>query len=232
MATKSYNLDSIGEIDVYKRRGTKKLSMRYVGGKLRITQPYWLPYAAGVQFASSNMAWIYKNRSNNKLSLYDGMEIGKAHNLSFVSGAKLRSRIAESEILIYVPPGMAIASPEVQRTAISAIKRTLKQQAEIHLLHRLAYCAKAYGFEYTSAKCKSMRTRWGSCSNKQEITLNIFLMMAPWDLIDYVILHELVHTEHMHHGPLFWQRVAEAMPDYKQRRKKLKELQPSISPLQ
>lgn len=232
MAIKTYNIDGIGEISVYKRRGTKKLSMRYVGGKLRITQPAWLPYAAGVQFVHANANWIAKNRHEQAVFLYDGMKIGKAHTLCFEPGTSLRSRITESEILIYVPPNLTPKSEKVEKLCISAIKRTLKKHAEIHLPDRLAYCAKTYGFTYASVHCKSMRSRWGSCNSKKEITLNIFLMMVPWELIDYVLVHELVHTEHLHHGPIFWARVEEILPDYKQRRKKLKEIQNSISPLQ
>lgn len=232
MATKTYNIDGIGEITVYKRRGTRKLSMRYVGGKLRVTQPTWLPYAAGVQFVHANKTWVTKNREEQSVYLYDGMKIGKAHTLYFESGATLRSRITESEILIYVPPHLTPKSEKVEKLCISAIKRTLKKHAETHLPDRLAYCAKTYGFSYTAVNCKSMRSRWGSCNNKNEITLNIFLMMVPWELIDYVLVHELVHTEHLHHGPIFWERVAEILPDYKLRRNKLREIQASISPLQ
>lgn len=232
MATRTYNLADIGDVTVYKRRGTRKLSMRYVGGKLRVTQPTWLPYAAGVQFVKTNTAWIAKNKIDHSVYLYDGMKIGKAHNLSFEAGETLRTRITESEILVYVPPNLTPKSPEVEKLCISAIKRTLKKQAEIHLPYRLAYCAKTYGFKYMSVYCKSMRSRWGSCNNKSEIILNIFLMMLPWELIDYVIVHELVHTEHLHHGPEFWERVGEVLPDYKQRRKRLKSMQASISPLQ
>lgn len=232
MATKTYNIDGIGEITVYKRRGTRKLSMRYVGGKLRVTQPPWLPYASGVQFAKTNISWVLQNRTDQSVTLRDGMNIGKAHTLSFEPGKTLRTRITESEILVYIPPNLTPKSPEVEKLCISAIKRTLKKQAELHLPDRLAYCARTYGFKYKSVYCKSMRSRWGSCNNKNEITLNIFLMMVPWELIDYVLVHELVHTEHLHHGPIFWERVAEVLPDYKQRRKKLRELQTSISPLQ
>lgn len=232
MATKTYNIDGIGEITVYKRRGTRKLSMRYVSGKLRVTQPAWLPYAAGVQFVRANAAWVAKNRQNSTVYLCDGMKVGKAHNISFEPGSALRTRITETEILVYIPPSLTPKSPEVEKLCISAIKRTLKKQAQIHLPYRLAYCAKTYGFKYSSVYCKSMRSRWGSCNGKNEITLNIFLMMLPWELIDYVLVHELVHTEHMHHGKAFWDRVGEILPDYKQRRKKLKELQAAISPLQ
>lgn len=234
MAAKVYNLDGIGEVTVYKRRGTRRLNLRIVSGKIRVTQPTWLPYAAGVQFATTNQAWIAKQRIKQpSVSLDDGMQIGKHHILNISPGAEqLRTRITDNELIIHLPPHMSVHDLTNQPIVMSAIKRVLKQEAEQELPDRLAYCADIYDFNYTSVHCKSMRSRWGSCNNQKEITLNIFLMMAPWELIDYVLIHELVHTKHLHHGTDFWAAVAAIMPDYKQRRKQLKEIQSQIMHLQ
>jgi predicted metal-dependent hydrolase len=53
-------------------------------------------------------------------------------------------------------------------------------------------------------------------------------MQLPWDLIDYVLLHELVHTEHLHHGAGFWQRFDQVLPGAKQKRKALRAYKPSV----
>ena len=91
--------------------------------------------------------------------------------------------------------------------------------------------AARYDFAYNNLKNKSMHSRWGSCTNRGDITLSIYLMMMPWEMIDYVLLHELVHTRHLHHAQPFWQTMSDIMPDYKERRKALKELQPLVAPL-
>jgi predicted metal-dependent hydrolase len=57
-------------------------------------------------------------------------------------------------------------------------------------------------------------------------------MMLPWELIDYVLLHELTHTKHLHHGEAFWSALEAIMPDIKRRKKELKKLQANIMPLQ
>lgn len=233
MAAKTYNLEGIGDVTVYKRSGTKRMNMRLVGGEIRITQPPWLPYAAGVKFAHSNTVWIEAQRQKQPLlQLVDNTPIGKSLTLIFEPDTTLRSRITESHIIVYVPASTHYSDKKVQNIAKTAIKRALKKEAESKLPDRLAYCAQKYGFSYTSVHCKSMRTRWGSCNNNKEITLNIFLMMVPWELIDYVLVHELAHTEHLHHGLDFWNTVAEIMPDYKERRRQLKIIQNSIAPLQ
>ncbi len=233
MASKIYNLDGIGDVTVYKRRGTRRMNLRIVGGKIRVTQPLWLPYNAGLQFAQSNQAWITKQRTKQPQHLIDeGMAIGKQRILRYEPGETLRTRITNDELIIYVPPHAPMSSEKVQELAKAAIKRALKKEAGAVLPERLAFCAQKYGFTYTSVHCKSMRSRWGSCNNSKEITLNIFLMMVPWELVDYVIIHELAHTKHLHHGQDFWDEVEAILPDYKLRRKALKEIQHTVSHLQ
>jgi predicted metal-dependent hydrolase len=59
------------------------------------------------------------------------------------------------------------------------------------------------------------RTRWGSCNSNKKLTFNYRLAMAPLEVIDYVIIHELCHLIHMNHDRSFWRRVGSIMPDYK-----------------
>ncbi|MFF2754987.1 M48 family metallopeptidase [Psychrobacillus sp. NPDC058041] len=59
------------------------------------------------------------------------------------------------------------------------------------------------------------KTKWGSCSSDKKITFNFRLAMAPIEVIDYVIIHELCHLIHMNHDRSFWRRVGSIMPDYK-----------------
>ncbi|NLW24428.1 MAG: M48 family metallopeptidase [Clostridia bacterium] len=70
---------------------------------------------------------------------------------------------------------------------------------------------------------KNQKTRWGSCSTKGNINLNWLLVMTPLEIIDYVIVHELSHLKVMNHSQEFWTLVESILPDYKERRKWLKE---------
>ncbi|MGF1585739.1 MAG: M48 family metallopeptidase [Bacteroidales bacterium] len=80
----------------------------------------------------------------------------------------------------------------------------LRKRAADYLPGRTALLAKEHGFSYRRVSLRASRTRWGSCSAVNNINLSIFLMQLPPHLIDYVILHELVHTVHKNHGPDFW----------------------------
>ena len=76
--------------------------------------------------------------------------------------------------------------------------------ANKRLKDRLYYLANEHGFKYNKVSVRNQRTRWGSCSYKNNISLNIKLVLLPQELIDYVILHELVHTRIHNHSDQFW----------------------------
>lgn len=193
-------------------------------GTLRVSLPYWVPYQAGIDFARDRKEWIVKHQPAQKTHLNDGDRIGKAHRLEFIkgTGSKASVRVSITKIIVTHPSSLAITSPIVQKTAERGALKALKKESDQLLPQRVASLATKHGFIYTSVTCKRLSSRWGSCSQEKEITLNTYLMQLPWELIDYVILHELVHTEHLNHSDAFWARFAQVLPDAKARRKLLK----------
>ena len=88
-----------------------------------------------------------------------------------------------------------------------AIWRMLRQEADRYLPGRLAALALEHGYKYTGLKIRRMKTRWGSCTARNSINLNSWLIMLPDHLSDYVILHELAHTRFPDHGKRFWEEL-------------------------
>jgi predicted metal-dependent hydrolase len=80
-----------------------------------------------------------------------------------------------------------------------------------------------------AVKINSAKTRWGSCSGKNSINFSWRLILAPDDVIDYVVIHELAHIKEHNHSDRFWAIIAEVLPDFRQREEKLKELQKRLS---
>jgi predicted metal-dependent hydrolase len=103
----------------------------------------------------------------------------------------------------------------------TAVKE-IRAKARKYLPKRLEYLADKYGFKYGKVSLRNQKTRWGSCSRESNISLNIALVTLPVDLIDYVLLHELTHTEFMNHSPEFWAKLEEICPDTKKHRRELK----------
>jgi len=74
--------------------------------------------------------------------------------------------------------------------------------------------AAALGVGYTRITLRDQRSRWGSCSNKGALSFNWRLVLAPHDVLDYVVVHEVCHLAELHHGPAFWALVAKRRPGY------------------
>lgn len=233
MSVKQFNVPDIGVIAVYKRKGTKQLSIRFSGNQLKVTQPAWMPYQTGVTFALTHKKWILEHlpTSAQTIEIKDGNRYGKEHILRIIQSAETRTRITKTEILIYCPSSSGVIRPEYISLAKKAIYRALKKEATDLLDKRLAMHAANHQFKYKKVSFKSMKSRWGSCNSNREITLNIYLLMLPWNLIDYVIFHELSHTLHLNHSAAFWEQVHTHIPNYKQLRKELKQMQTSVMAL-
>jgi predicted metal-dependent hydrolase len=85
--------------------------------------------------------------------------------------------------------------------AFAAIDRT---EAKRTLIARLKQLAEKHGFSYNRVSLRNQQTRWGSCSRKNNISLNLKLVILPEEMMDYIILHELVHTRVHDHSKKFW----------------------------
>lgn len=88
---------------------------------------------------------------------------------------------------------------------------------------RVAFYAGMTGLSYSSIKVNEATTRWGSCSYKDTLNFTWRLIMAPMRVVDYVVVHELMHLKHMNHSARFWAEVAKVIPDYKSDERYLKD---------
>ncbi len=106
--------------------------------------------------------------------------------------------------------------------AAALFEQWYRRQARKVFTERACYFAAKYGFVYEKLRLSSARTRWGSCSSKGTLSFTWRLVLAPPDVVDYVVVHELAHLRVKNHSPDFWRVVESILPDYKSRRKWLK----------
>jgi len=123
----------------------------------------------------------------------------------------------------FIPQGL---SPEEIKKACVKIYRML---AKRDLTEMTLYYARKMGTEPAAIKINSAKTRWGSCSAKKSVNFSWLLIIADNEAIEYVVVHELAHIIELNHSPRFWAIVESILPDYKTRRKRLKELQTQLS---
>lgn len=232
MAHKDFALDERTTITIYKRRSSRSLRLSIAAdGKIRVSIPTWAPYRAGVEFAKSRREWIDTQRKPS-IVLKDGQAIGKAHHIHFNPSPDVHSvkgRVKKNQIVVVYPNTLQANNVEVQAAAHRASIRALRAQAEQLLPIRLNELATKYKFEYSSVTVKNMKSRWGSCDQRRNIVLNLFLVQLPWEMIDYVLLHELTHTKVLKHGPEFWAAMEKVLPDVKVRRKQVQKHQPILN---
>ncbi len=231
MPTKTVELPDIGPVELVKNRRSRsvKISLQ-PSGAIRVSLPTWAPYQVAIQFALSRKDWIHEHRHSPGM-LEPGQTIGKNHSLYFVAKPGTDTpnvQIRNQEITVTHPVQRDYSDPITQKTAQRGAMRALRTEAEELLPPRIRDLAAEHGFECNSISIRQLKARWGSCSSKADITLNLFLMQLPWSLIDYVLVHELCHTKHLHHGADFWAEFEAAMPDARKRRTQMRAYKPSF----
>ena len=174
---------------VYNKRA-RNLSIRInQQGEIRVTIPRYVSQRRAESFLMTKKGWIIK-----KLS-----EINQLAD----SGQKLQ----EGDVLNVRGKSIPIVLQKDQKSVEDAIWRILTKEAHAYLPHRVEELAAKHDFEITGVKIRKMKSRWGSCTMKNSINLNSWLMMLPDHLVDYVILHELVHIRHRDHSKKFWEAL-------------------------
>lgn len=109
--------------------------------------------------------------------------------------------------------------PELTKQEI----KLLTTKAKRIIPQRVRYYANIMEVEYGRITIRMQKSRWGSCSVQGNLNFNCLLMRTPDEIIDYVVVHELCHLKEMNHSPRFWAEVEKVIPDYKERRKWLKD---------
>ncbi|MFC2058201.1 M48 family metallopeptidase [Chloroflexota bacterium] len=105
----------------------------------------------------------------------------------------------------------------------SLLERWYRLQADRLIREKAETLSARLGVSYNRIMIRGQKTRWGSCSHKGNLSFNWKLVMAPEPVIDYVAIHELAHLREMNHTKSFWKLVAEHCPQWRERRKWLKD---------
>jgi predicted metal-dependent hydrolase len=145
---------------------------------------------------------------------------------------ELRVHVEPGRVRSFVSPkgdGLEVfvgsPGPEAVRAALEAWYR---RRARIEIAPRLdAACARA-GVAYTRLSIRSQRTRWASCSSEGAMSFNWRLLLAPEEILDYVVEHEVAHLEVLDHSERFWRLLASRVPSYRERERWLRRNGPAL----
>lgn len=125
-------------------------------------------------------------------------------------------------------PVDARTSDERARAVRHGLRDWLKEHADLYLPDRLAKVCRQHGIERPSIIVREQRKRWGRCDARGTLRINWRIIQAAPRLIDYVLVHELVHQLHPNHTDEFWHEVERLMPDFERRCQELRRLGPSL----
>jgi len=222
-----------GKITIRRSARATQVKLRVApDGTLRASLPMYAPLFLVKHLLKTSRSELQKLMSQSKPEyIYtNGMQIGKSHTLIVQATNSSNFNISRhgQQIIIRLPIGMRLNDSEISRKIRDAIISALRLEAKSYLPKRLAFLAEKYNLRFNHIRFSHASGRWGSCSSSGTVSLNIALMKLPFELIDYVIIHELSHTKQMNHSSLFWALVSEADPNYKIHRRALKLQNPSI----
>ena len=111
---------------------------------------------------------------------------------------------------------------DIQKLSVEEIQKLTDLALKI-IPVKVKYFAGVMNVSYGRITIRNQKTRWGSCSAKKNLNFNCLLMLAPDEVVDYVVVHELCHLIEMNHSKKFWAQVEPVMPDYKKQKQWLKD---------
>jgi len=220
-----------GKVTVRRSAKATQVRLRVApDGTLRASMPMYAPIFLLKRLLKNSRVELREllQQSQPHTEFKDGQQIGKSHTIIVRPSTRLVTKVKGQHILVELPNDMTLNDTLVNRSVRDGIIAALRLEAKSYLPKRLAYLANQLGFSYEKVRFSHASGRWGSCSSNGTISLNIALMKLPFELIDYVLIHELSHTVQMNHSQDFWDLVQKADPGYKQHRKLLKAEAPSI----
>lgn len=225
------NDEEFGTITVRRSARATQVRLRVApDGTLRASMPVYAPLFLLKRLVKTSRPQLRRMilQAQPELSYVDGQQIGKSHTLIVRRGSQVSAERQKQHIIATLPEGVELSDPQAVRAVRDASIAALRVEAKSYLPKRLKYLSEQLGFRYERVRFSHASSRWGSCSSTGTISLNIALMKLPFELIDYVLVHELAHTVEMNHSDRFWSLVEQGDPEYRQHRKRLKQEAPSI----
>ena len=188
----------------------RRLSIRVrATGEVRLSLPYGVSEAEALRFLDEKSRWVVRVRerlAHRNPPRPIGMPFAtRDHALRLYPDdcSELSFRIVGDAIGVRYPSRMRYDDPSVQQLIRRAVEEAWRIEAEAYLPGRVRELCRNLGFRCGKVTVRNSRSRWGSCSVSDDLSLSLHLMRLPDRLIDYVIVHELCHTVHRNHGPHF-----------------------------
>ena len=207
---------------------TANVSLKVKNGQVFVHAPFWVTKGFLEKFVADKEAWIIKVLKSFKPAEPDKKyEEGEDH-LLFGESLKLEIILADNptrtsvlkaedklSIQVYAQFDKLKRSQELK----NALLMFYLEKGIEYLTEKVNFYTNLLGVDYTKVEIKKVSSIWGSCSAKNVLSFNRKLVMAPYEVIDYVVIHEVCHLKERNHSSRFWSLVFKLDKDYKQHRR-------------
>jgi predicted metal-dependent hydrolase len=189
---------------------------------IRVKAPYWVTNHDIEEFILKNSEWIKNKLSQmSKRPKVEPKKYMNGEKFLFL-GKEVQLRFSLGRDFIITETDELLAPSLFADDPRDMIITWYKKQAEKIITDRCSIISKIVGVKPIKIKINSAKSRWGSCSRKGNLNFTWRLIMAPLPVVDYVVLHELVHLIHHNHSKEYWEVISRFMPNYMEAEKWLK----------
>lgn len=212
------DVDGIGKVAINHSIRANRISIKVSSKQVTLVVPIGCRVSAALSFLEKKKGWVItclrkieEKRITDQPSIID--ENTEYKTLTFTvrierfNGLNFHSKLKDGWLTILCPENAEIEAENVQQLIRKIIERAMTAEAKRVLPERLDYLAGRCGLKYAGVRIRKTRTRWGSCTQGSHISLNMYLMRLPQQLVDYVLIHELCHTVELNHSERFWTLV-------------------------
>ena len=214
-------------VEVVRTKRKKTASIKVIDGLVQAVVPSQLSNTSIKQLVQKSIPWIRKKlreqsqavtlKPKKFISGENFSYLGKSYRLKVLSGNHCKVKLLRGNLEMRLP----------RNAKECDIRNALADWYECHALERLIEKTHQYagivGVSPNSISVRNYKSRWGSCSSNGDICYNWRIIIAPHQIVDYVVVHELCHLRHLNHSPAYWESVRQVLPDYPVYRKWLRE---------
>lgn len=207
------------QVEVKRRAFQKRLGVSvYPNGRIRVSSNKSLSQKEILKFLMSQKDWLDRSmaqaeeyRKAYPLKSFCSGEsypyLGSDYKLRIEQGGHKKLRFEQDHIVFTSPVAEEKFSDDLRLRYFKAFKKAYRSVAEQIMGQRIQFYSQQMGLYPTAVQFRGQKTIWGSCSPENKISLNFKLIVAPIQVVDYVLIHELAHIQHKNHSRAFWSLV-------------------------
>ncbi len=200
----------LGPIEVERVARARNIRISVRKGRVRVAYPWFSSRERALQFLDTKLDWVRTTLEKQQRTETDRVIRPpfrtRQHELRVVPDEKATRatvRVTSDAITLRLPASTDIANADIQELINKGITEALRREACEFLPPMVEAASRRTGLSYGSITIRATRSKWGSCSSRNDLSLSVYLMLLPNHLIEYIIIHELCHTVHRNHSVAF-----------------------------